>query len=418
MKISSFCILSVFVSTALFAVEIPHSVKRLNEIKDKDSEEYTFLSHQAAMDARLGAMSALEGKNSSGALKILGVALEGMPHRTDLKDLRNKALSTFISITKKLEEDVIKNCELLKERYSFIKSYAPDAMGELTFDQRCVKTETVTSFKVPEPKYLKKLENEFKADLTHSTRDFPYEDVLNNIFMLFTSLYGEDFKVTCQDFKIEGEKVKGTCSSTPKKESTYKEVSLKYCKFLTELLSVTGGGKPVLCTIDGLNQVFQTSDAIYQVYVAAVDNSSFDEDIPLFHSMKMNIVRADGTTTVPVVVSMDQKSFKHNKFPEATLMKAHDPYYFEKLGPETTFEVNPGDLKGLKEITFTLNLKHTYETYKTHYEKAIKSDLACKETSRMLSTMEASRQRKKLEDSFKKNCAEKGNLKQLLLDTL
>lgn len=403
----------------LFAqTDVPYSLTRLAEIKNKESEAYVFLAHQAAMDARLAATSALEGENSSSALKILGLALDLMPHRSDLKDLRNKTLETYLNITKKLEEDVEKNCELLKERYSFLNSFAPDAITKVAHDKRCIKKEkTQNAFKIPEPKLLKGLESEFKANTTHTTHNFPYVDVLNNSFMLFTSLLGENFKITCGQLKsIEG-KIHGTCSASVETSSTYKEASLKYCSFLNELLIVPEGKRSVTCTIDGRNHIFQTSDDIYNVYVKAVDNAAFDDDIPVLVSMDMSLVKKDQTTIVPVLLRINQKDIKARKFPISSLEVAPEEYFFEQLSTETVFDIEASEARDLQEIIFTIDRKKTYEDYKSHYEAAIKQDLECQLMEKKLDELKPSREKKALKKTFAEKCPLGGNLKKKILET-
>ena len=396
--------------------DVPHSLTRLAEIKDKESEAYVFLAHQAAMDARLAATSALEGENSSSALKILGLALECMPHRNDLKDLRNKTLDTYINITKKLEEDVEKNCELLKDRYSFLNSFAPDAITKIAYDKRCIRTaKAKDSFKIPEPKLLKNLESEFKANTSHTTENFPYVDVLNNTFMLFTSLLGEDFKITCNQLKVVEGKIHGTCVASSPEKNTYKEASLKYCAFLNELLIVPTGKHNVTCTIDGRNHIFQTSDDIYNVYVKAVDNAAFDDDIPVLVAMDMSLVKKDETTIVPVLLRINQKDIKAGKFPVASLEKAPDEIFFEALQPATVFDIAASEALDLQEIIFNIDRRKTYEGYKNHYEASIKQDIECQQMEAKLDSLKPSREKKALKNTYAEKCPVGGNLKAKLL---
>ena len=400
----------------LAQTDVPHSLTRLAEIKDKESEGYVFLAHQAAMDARLAATSALEGENSSSALKILGLALELMPHRTDLKDLRNKTLDTYIGITKKLEEDVEKNCGLLKDRYSFLNSFAPDAITKVSYDSRCRKTvKAKDNFKIPEPKLLKTLETEFKADTTHTTENFPYIDVLNNSFMLFSSLLGEDFKISCKDLKSIDNKIHAACTSTAADKSAYREASLKYCSFLNELLIVPTGKRSVTCTIDGKNHIFQTSDPLYNVYVKAVDNAAFDDDLPILVSMEMTLIKKEQETMIPVVVKINQKDIKAGKFPSATLEQAPEEFFFEVLGTQTVFDIEASEAKDLDIITFSIDRRKTYEDYKAHYEASIKQDLACQNMEAKLNVLKPSREKKALKKTYAEACPTGGNLKAKLI---
>lgn len=418
MKILNAAFLGTLVFSSFVWAEIPHSLTRLAEIQDKESEAYVFLAHQAAMDARLAANAELEGENSSGALKILGLATNVMPHRSDLKDLRNKALDTYISITKKLEEDIENNCEVLKERYSFLHSFAPDSIARLKYDKRCVKVVVKQDpFKIPEPRHLKDLEARFKADASHTTLNFPYEDVLNNMFMLFTSLYSDGFKISCAPQKIDGNKVTAQCSSTKKDEVSYRQVSLKYCAFLTELLIVPTGSKAVTCTIDGRNHIFRTSDSLYNVYVTAVKSPAFDDDIPVLVSMNMTIKKKDNSSQdVPVLVRLNQKDLKNGQFPRGVFEKAPEPYYFLMLGPQTKFELAEADIKNLRAIEFTINMKATYDKYLLHYEASTKQDLSCQDLREEIKGMESSRKKQNLEKDFKEDCPDNGNLEPRLLN--
>ena len=418
MKIHYFILVGTLLFSNLVRAEIPHSLARLAEIQDKESEAYVFLAHQAAMDARLAAIAELEGENSSGALKILGLATNVMPHRNDLKDLRNKALDTYINITKKLEEDVTKNCEVLKERYSFLQSFAPDSIARIQYDSRCVKiVKKEDPFKIPEPRHLKDLESKFKANASHTTISFPYEDVLNNMFMLFTSLYGEGFKISCIPQKIDGLKVTAQCSSTKKDEVAYHQVAVKYCSFLNELLIVPNGNRAVTCTIDGRNHIFRTSDSLYNVYVTAVKSPAFDDDIPVLVSMNMTIKKKDQTShDVPVLVRLNQKDFKAGKFPRGVFEKAPEPYYFLILEEKTKFELAESDIKNLRAIEFTINTKATYDKYLLHYEASTKQDLNCQDVKEEISGMESSRKKQTLEKDFKEDCPDNGNLEPRVLN--
>ena len=400
-------------STTVFG-EVPDTLRRLANMKDKDSEEYIFLAHKAAIDSRHAAVSALEGGNSSGALKILTLGLQLMPHRSDLKDLRNKTLETYIGITQKLEEDPKKNCSLLQQRYKFLASFAPDAVVKLKHDKSCVISDVKAEsdiLKIPEPVLLKDLENEFKANsLIRKNTQFPFEDSLNSSFMLLMSLYGEEFKITCGDFKVDANtkdlkeiEVKAKCTSTSIDKAKFNDASLKYCNFLNELLVVEGGNKTVKCTLDGRNHVITTSTPLYHIYERAFDNSSFDDDLPLFAVLNMTALKSTQNLITSIFAELNHKSFRAGSFPILTFEKGD-------LKEQASFTMTQEELNGLQELSFTINFKRTYELYKNHFEKSTLTDLQCHDIQHRLKLVEESRKKKSLKKTFETSCPQDGSL--------
>jgi hypothetical protein len=413
---------ALFIISTSALAEIPHSLIKLREIKDKDGEAYMFLAHQAAMDARYSAESALEGENSSLALKILGVGLDLMPHRDDLKNLRNTALKTYLKITQKLEEDSKKNCSILKERYDFLATVAPDAFVKLKYDTSCGELIKSTPEKVAEPTLIKNLESEFKATLSHDWKNskFPYEDVLNNSFMLTRSLYGENFGVECKNFKIDTKSkevesldVHTDCTLSGI-ASEFRETSFKYYGFLDHLLIVPNGTKAVMySTLDGTTKFFKTSESLYRIYERAFDNESFDEDMSTFALMTMTLKYKNKAHAENILVKLNHKNFKSTGVPDIQYEKGPKER-FESLATKTTLFLSSEEMKELEEVRFTIDYKSTYELYKKNFEDAIKSDLDCQEMASKLSVMEESRKKRRMKKSYDSACPPKGLLGSLI----
>lgn len=417
----NYLLLIILIPFVAFA-EIPHSLTKLSEIKDKQGEAYMFLAHQAAMDARYSAESALEGENSSLALKILGVGLELMPHRGDLKSLRNTALETYLKITQKLEEDSKKNCTILKERYDFLATVAPDAFVKLKYDTSCGELTKSTPEKVAEPTLMKSLEAEFKANLSSDWKNskFPYEDVLNNSFMLTRSLYGEGFNIDCSEFVIDpkSKEVESLDVFSKCKLSgigpEFRETSFKYYGFLDHLLIVPNGSKAVMySTLDGTTKFFKTSDSLYKVYERAFDNESFDEDMSTFALLTMTLRYKDKDHAENILVKLNHKNFKSTGVPDIHFEKGPKER-FETLGPTSTLFLSSEEMKDLQRVTFTIDYKSTYELYKKNFENAIKSDLDCQEIANKLQVMEESRKKKRMKKSYDSACPPRGLLGALI----
>ncbi|MFY7992407.1 MAG: hypothetical protein ACOVP4_03865 [Bacteriovoracaceae bacterium] len=405
--------------------EIPHSLTKLSEIKDKNSEAYMFMAHQAAMDARYSAESALEGENSSLALKILGIGLELMPHRGDLKTLRNSALETYIKITQKLEEDSQKNCPVLQSRYNFLASVAPDAFVKLKYDRSCGSITKTTPEKINEPILYKNLEAEFKVNLSSDWKNnhFPFDDVLNNSLMLTRSLYGEGEILKCDSLKIDPASkdvdsldVMANCKSAGI-DSSFRETSFKYYGFLDHLLIVPNGTKAVMYTnLDGSTKFFKTSEALYRIYERAFDNESFDDDMIHFVVLKMTLRSLGKTETETLLAKLNHQKMKKNQQMEISFIKGAKER-FETLGTRGPLFFSSEEMKTLSEVSFAIDYKASYELYKKHFEESIKTDLECQEAKKRIDEIAPSRKKNKQLKSYEQNCPKTGTLSLLIKES-
>ncbi len=319
------------------------------------------------MDTKYAAERLLAGENSAGALKVLELGLHVMPHRSDLLTLRRKALDTYIDITQKLEENALKNCPVLQERYQYLKSIAPDALAKLKFEVNCVPKTVAVSIqseedilKIPEPVLQKELEGKFKADLV---KTFPWSDVLANSFMLMRGLYGEEFKITCSDFKDK----KANCVSTPIDQNEFKEVSLRHCGYLEGILDVSAGSHALKC-IYNQTKIFHTSSELYRIYQQAMDNQAFDDDIPTFAVLTMTVKHFAKSETSDLLVLLKHAPFRAGKFPNFEIKSGEAP--FKVLGSETEFSGTD-----LHDVTFTINYKKTFELYEKYFKSVLKGNL-------------------------------------------
>ena len=347
----------LFFSSFTFAV-IPESLKKLATIQDRHSEAWMFLAQEAAIDTKNTAERMLDGENSAGALKILEVAIHLMPHRSDLSNLRKKSLETYVSITKKLEEDSLKNCALLQERYTFLKSIAPDALAKLKLERSCAKEEKIVKaeteedlLKLQEPRIFKELEEEFKADLV---KTFPWDDVLANSFMLFRALYGEEFRMICMNEKCSAEKINA---------ENFKEVSLQYCGYVEGLLSVSHGKKPLLCIYDK-TKTFKTTPELYQIYEKVFDNGAFDDDIPTYAVLNMTLKYMNKSEGREALVKLNNQEFRSGKDVEFTFKKGKAPS-----------ELTTEERQDLHDITFSINYKKTFELYQRNFKASLKKSM-------------------------------------------
>jgi hypothetical protein len=427
--IMHFLIFTLTLSSA-FAV-IPDSLNRLNQIHDKESDDYLFLSHQAAMDTRQAAMAALEGQHSSEALKILTVGLQTMPHRTDLKNLRNETLDVFLNITKKLEENSIKNCFLLQERYQFLHKYAPDALLRIRHDKDCKLTDDERSKLKSEPSEVAELELKFKPDLTETTAEsakrdnyFPFEDTLTNSFMLLNSMYGPEFKITCDQLRIDPTsedsknfEIKARCQSSKVQEPAFKLTAEKYCQFLNELLEIKEGNRSVNCTLDGKKNIIKTSHSLYRVYETAFDNGAFESDVPLYAIMDMQLKSKSGIKHRPLLVKLDHAPFQEGSFPSITQVEKLRHSIFEKLEPLSELTLQSEDLKGLQEISFSIRYKDSLNLYRSGFQASANADLGCTDQKSRLEAMKDSRKKRKWLDAFHEDCPKGGQLPLQILET-
>ncbi len=355
-------LLTIFLIPLISFARIPESLTKLATIKDKSSDEYMFLAQEAAIDTKNAAERMLDGENSAGALKILEVAVHLMPHRTDISQLRKKSLDTYLLITKKLEEDSVKNCSLLQERYTFLKSISPDALARLKLESSCADAELL---KIPEPQILKSLEEEFKADLV---KTFPWDDVLGNSFMLLRSLYGEDFSVICDQFK-SGE---AKCSTPSFDSADFKEKSLQYCGYVEGLLSVSTGKKSLLCVYNK-KQTFRTNDELYQIYEKVFDNKAFDDDIPTYAVSTITLKYADRVEHQNVLTVLDHPQLRQRKLLHLSFMGETGPVDLNQGNLQ--HKLSEKQLKGLVDMTVVFNYKRTFELYQGNFQKSLKQEM-------------------------------------------
>jgi hypothetical protein len=350
----------------------PDSLTRLATIKDKSSDDYMFLAQEAAIDTKNASERMLDGENSAGALKILEVAIHLMPHRTDLNHLRKKSLQTFLQITKELEKDAVKNCSLLQERYTFLKSIAPDALAKLKLEKSCalelkvgpVETDAEL-LKLPEPKILKNLEIEFKPELV---KTFPWDDVLANSFMLLRSLYGEEFSVVCDQFK-DG---KGVCTKPSVTTEDFSATSLQYCGYVEGLLSVSTGTKLLMCTYNK-KQKFKTNEELYQIYEKIFDNKAFDDDIPSYVITTVSFKYTDRVEHQHVLSYLDHASMRKNLTASMTFVR--EAHFKDLVGSALSHTFGEAQLKGLVDLTLVINYKRTFELYQRNFQKSLKRNL-------------------------------------------
>lgn len=424
-----FLIFTLSISSALAV--IPDSLNRLSKIHDKESDAYLFLSHQAAMDTRQASMAALEGQNSSEALKILTLGLQSMPHRSDLKNLRNEALEVFLNITKKLEENSLKNCFLLQERYQFLHKHAPDALMRLRYDKDCKLTVEEKARLKSEPSEVSALEQKFKSDLSETTVEaskrshyFPFEDTLTNSFMLLNAMYGQEFKITCDQIRIDPTsedsknfEVRAKCQASKYQERVFKETAEKYCQFLNGLLEIKEGNRSVNCTLDGKKNVIKTSHSLYRVYETAFDNGAFESDVPLYAVMDMQLKSKTSVKHLPLLVKLDHGPFREGAFPSVTQVEKLRHSVFEKLGPATELTLTSEQLKGLQEISFTIRYKDSLNLYRSGFQESASADLSCVDQKARLEAMSDSRKKRKWLDAYQEDCPEEGQLPIQILET-
>lgn len=361
MKNVFFLILACVLSSQVFA-DIPESLRKLAVVENKNSEAYMFLAQEAAIDTKHAAERMLEAENSSGALKILEVAVHLMPHRTDINQLKLRALETFLKITRKLEEDSVKNCALLQERYLFLKNLAPDSLAKLKLETSCAPAakspapeSDVERLKVPEPKIIKELEEEFRAPLV---KTFPWDDVLANTFLLLRSLYGEEFRLVCE--MIKGEEA--SCKFSGSSAEEFKAASMQYCGYVESLLEVSDGKKPIVCIYNKAN-VFKTTDELYKIYEKALDNKAFEDDIPTYLVLTLTMKYMNKSIAKEVLLRSSPVVFRKTKDD------------FRQLAMKS-FRESKADISELHEISFSINYKQTFDLYQKHFRSSLKASLS------------------------------------------
>lgn len=431
-------ILLISMSSALASAEIPATLIELSTLKDKNNIEYQLLAYKAGVDTVNSGVNALEGMNSAEALKILSMGLKYMSHRNDIRNLRNKALGTYISITKKLEENLKQNCEILVERYDFLKEVAPDGLSEVKNDRSCLniaaleqhkpeaKKKGANIFEVPLPRINLQLEKNYKADISKTfdyflqkNNNFPSEDILNNMFMLFVALYGEDFQVDCQDFVPNPDAtnkndltVGAKCERINVTSSNLKEVQSQYDKNLKDLLEVPEGKESIDLLHEGTK--ISTSKPLFTKWTclmsegdhcrsnsAPLDGELYgiNKRLPECVIMDRNLIYKDSIKKSSFVAFMAHKEFIPNPSSFPSFGPRNWDMTFSQYSiydvrncfrPSTRSELSGGpwlyidelarrhsikafhnfeglssdQLKGLQKITFTINYWETYNHYK------------------------------------------------------
>ena len=381
--------LIVFIATLFVAIsisspllaQIPPSVLALHHIQDKNSEAYIFGASYAAIDAKHSAVAALEGGDSAMALKILTAALQVMAHADDLRNLRNKALETVIKITKSLESDIKKNCDILLQRYEFLEITAPDSLVELKHDKNCGKTTPAITetrkdvFSFPHLKVFEKLESENKSDLSQSldyyvqkNNNFPYDELLLNSFSLFYErniVDNKEFQISCFNLRVDPNstnkdsvKVRSSCSHFIQKSTKPEK---KWIKVLMELLHVPEGDH------DLIYKKIKTTRPLAVKYLSAFESSDFLYGMPRLVVMNMVLRYRDRDVKYPIFLSRVKppSSFTYEFLGSTSKIK------FDLLGDKTNFEnISPKELTGLLSINFAFDFKTTYEFYRKQLKPA------------------------------------------------
>jgi hypothetical protein len=393
-----FCIqmLIVFFSFHAVSGEIPNTVIELSQVTDKSSEKYMFLASYAAMDAKQSAISALEGGDSSFALKILTAALQVMPHHDELRNLRNKVLENVIKITKSLEEDVAKNCDVLIERYHFIKVVSPDSLLQLK-NESCTPIKPVVKdnlhplekdvFKIPEPKVIKELELAYKTDLSHAVdfyirknTNFPYDESMQNAFSLLFSQYGEDFSITCKNFKtdpnVESDvsiDLHGDCEFSGVSPTVIESKS-KYCALYKDLFIVPDAKEELICD-QSPDVKFPISVPLLRTYRAAFINGAFSNGVPVYLIMKMNFRYKDKNKSLPLFVHLPPGSTSFE------VVKSSGKRYMDSISANINLKsLNRNEIKDLQAVTFVIDYKTTFDFYKDNFKLATEQELQCEKT--------------------------------------
>jgi hypothetical protein len=413
-------------------VAIPQNVLLLDDYKDKDSVEYQVLVFKASIDTVNAGKNALEGLDSAGALKVLSYGLTKIPFRDDIRELRNKALVTYIDITKKLEENIIKNCNALIERYTFLDTVAPDGLLQLKNDRSCIKKlqkieneqkkEKIYSLlEIPAPKIQKKLEQNYKSDLSKSVEyyvlknnNFPGEDLLINIFMKFLAIYGHQPIAECGKFTADPDSVdvndlnvNSNCNIKINPVANLNDVFKLYQENLYEFFFVQNG-KVSISNI----KTSKPLKSLYDCIINGVDDEGercwlgddrrvygIHKGLPNCVIMNMNMVYKDKTESFPFVsffyhqsdptktkfgprfrkLNFSEQSLDNDIkdciFPEDRSFASSNPGgtegYINVLANEYAFKkryvfkgLNSNQIRGLQNITFNIDFNKTYHIYK------------------------------------------------------
>lgn len=377
----------------LIEYKIPASVIQLSGA-DKNHENYIFLAFNAGVDAKQAATSALEGKHSAAALKILAAALQVLPHMDELIDLRSKALESVINITKKLEEDPDKNCDVLMERYNFLKVISPDAMTQLK-NVKCapemadknVKPLVKDIFKIPEPKVFQDLELAYRTDLTEAldfyikkNTNFPFEEALKNSFSILFARYGENYTVNCVDLSIDTNVVSdatvdlmGKCVFHSGVDSL-PEQTTRYCSVFHDLFIVPKATEQLTCDQNPAVK-FPISVPLLTTYKAAFGSMAFDKGVPVYLVMNMTFRYKDSNRTMPLLVyhSLQSQNIK--------VLKSSGKRYLETISSDFHLKsLSRNEMKDLQAVSFQIDYKKTFEFYNDSIKFATEKEIACEKT--------------------------------------
>ncbi len=157
-------------TTSLNKVEFPASANNINKFKNLDPEDPTYIVYASKLidDLRQQSVAALRTKNSGRALKASSIGVNLFPFRNDLVDLKRRSAKQFLSTTKKMAQSDGYRCNEIKERVSFLKSFAPDQIVDFRVKNCSLKA--TPSFKIDDLLSMVKIqENQFhKADIKYS----------------------------------------------------------------------------------------------------------------------------------------------------------------------------------------------------------------------------------------------------------
>lgn len=111
--------------------QIPASLKLLSEISDNKSIEYEIASYEAATDLINLGKNALRGRDSGQALRLLTIGARLMPWRSDVVQLRDTALRTYIENTNVMIAKGAASCVSIIDRVQYLNTIAPDGLSSL-----------------------------------------------------------------------------------------------------------------------------------------------------------------------------------------------------------------------------------------------------------------------------------------------
>lgn len=422
-----------YLLVSLVHAEVPETLQELSKKTEKDNFEYQVLAYKAAIDTINVSNNELAGMNSAEALKVSSFGLMHMPYRGDIRDVRNKALNTYISITRKLEEKPKENCEVLKERYEFLAKIAPDSLTMVNNNLSCLKVVKLIEPKNAElisvkiPPVNPELEKDFKADLSHDVdfylaknNNFPTEDVLNNMFMLFSAIFPEDFSVECTALKVDPNstnpkdlKVSGHCERITPTVANLAEVKKQYDLNIKTMFEVPGGKEKVLGLYDN-SKIASTKPLVKKWECLMSDEShcqspdgkliyGVNKRLPECIVMSMNLIYEKKQKAKPFLAFMNHRFHINMEagekslpvfgkrfgqlgfnlpFPDSELEGCFHPTRHDLQNEPMTYidilrknaltqdqafgGLTIDQLKGLKKITFTINHWATYHYYRKY----------------------------------------------------